>query len=335
MKRMVALLRRDMTSSRKDGMILYAAIMPLLLALGFRVIIPSFGHVGADVVVTQSTDAAIGRQLREYVRVSVVDDRDALDGRVKKLDHTVGVAEDGRGGYTLVFQGNETEEARTLPVLALQKVLGGDGPHITSDTDDLGAKKNIFLKWIAVFTGLNALFIPTIIMAFNIIEDKESKALLALGVSPLSKREYVMARTMLVVVLVFFMALGSLWLLGVTFDLLMVLVALVAGIPLAVLAGFGTGAISATQAAGMANLKFSNLAFLAPGVASLFLSDKLEPWVLGWLPPYWVFRSFKAIMMDAAGWGTVAPLILATLGTSVVLLVGLFGPLRRQLDFAR
>lgn len=335
MTRMLTLIRRDLLSTGKDAVLLYALVAPLLIALGLRLFLPSVGQATVNVVVTPDLPPGLAERLADYFHVETVADRVALERRVLAFDDTAGIAPDGQGGYMIVLEGNETHDTELLPELALRRLLAGaaDAPSIAMA--EVAAAPFPFREVFGAFLALSALVISSTVMGLMIVEDKESRVMLALGVSPLARSEYIAARSLLAFGLALLVTFGSLWLLGVTaFDHLQLLAALLATLLVAGLMGFLVGAISANQIAAIANLKFGILLFLLPALLTLVLPERF--WLaLAWLPTYWAFAGFRAILVEGVDWPALGLLLLGNLLVSLVYIAVAYPWLKTRLDFAR
>lgn len=337
MKRIWALLRRDLLSTGKDYLLLYVTLAPLLVALGLRLFLPALGQAGVNVVVTPELPPTLVAAMEPYLHVEVVRDRAALEKRVLAYDDTVGIVPARPEGHTVVLEGNESHDSRVLPGMVLAHLSrggGADGGPVAGIAQvEVTAARVPLRELMGAYLALGALFLTGTMMGFHIIEDKESRMLAALWVTPLSPRTYVAARSLLVVALSAVLVQAAVRLMGLTeFNSLHLLLVTLAGGLTAVLLGFLIGALSNNQISGIANLKFvSILVLLLPGL-SLVLPERYMP-VLYWLPPYWVFAAYRAVLEQQAGWAAVWPPALWSLVTAVLFLVGAFGWLRSKIAF--
>lgn len=333
MKRILALLRRDLLSTSKDYILLYSMVGTLVMAFGLRLFLPAMGQASVNVVVTREMPPAVVEQLRQHLDAEVVDNRESLDRRVLAYDDAVGIVATGDGSYSLVLEGNESHDSQVLPGMVLQKIAGGS--DYKAQILEVAGDQIPFREVLGAFIGLGVLFVSSMVMGFQIIEDRESRMLQALGVSPLGRSEYVVARALLVLAVSLVLVFGSLWLMGLAgFDHLQILAVTVVSSLVAVLAGFVIGALSSNQIAGIANVKFGFLLFLLPALLTLFIPERF--WVaLYWVPTYWSFTGFKAVLLEGAGWSALGPVLLWNLLTSSVLLALGYRWLKGRLDFAR
>lgn len=334
MKRILAIIRRDLLATTRDYLLLYITLSPWLLTLIFRLFVPAVGQSAITVVVTADVPPAVAEALGAYAHVDVARDRAALDRRVNAYDDAVGIVPAPGGGYTLVVEGNESHDATALPSLVLQRIHAGQS-GLVLDSAVVTGDRLPYREIIGAFVALSVLFISGISMGFHIIEDKESRMMLALGASPLGRREYVAARALLAAAISTVSVFGSLWILGLgRFDHLQVLALTVISTLAVALVGFAIGALSANQVAGIATVKFGFLLIVGPAAASLFVEGWLS-YLLYWLPPYWIFAGYRTVLEQGVGWGKLAPLLAWNLGTTLLLVAAGYGWLKQRLDFAR
>jgi ABC-2 type transport system permease protein len=330
-RQILTIIRRDLISTTRDAILLYITLIPIVLTLGLRFLLPSVGQASVQVVITEAGREPLEAAFAPYAEVEVVPGRAELDRRVLAYDDAVGVIP-AAGGYTLVLEGNESHDARVLPAMVLNRLAGGSTYTVEQET--AGDAPVPYKAWVAAFVALSITYMSSIIMGLHIIEDKESGMMQALGVTPLRQQTYIAARSVFVFLLAQAVVFGSLIALGVSsLPVLVIALTALAGSSGAVLMGFALGALSSNQLSGIANLKFGFLLVLVPAIVSLFISPTWQR-ALYWLPPYWTFAAFRAILVDSAGWSILTPLLLGNVLSAGLYLVGTFPMLRQRLNFA-
>lgn len=333
MKKMLALMQRDLWSTLRDAMLLYVLLAPLVICLGARFFLPTVGQAGLNLVITAQDAPLLQESLASYARVEVVRDRAALERRVRALDDAAGLVARPDGSYELLLEGNESHDVQVLPALALQAALSEAAWRPERVT--VGQDATPYREWVGAFATLASLFFGGIVLAFYLIEDKETGMAQALGVSPLTRRTYVSARIALMVLLTLVIVYASLALLGLRghnpWHLLAA--ALVGALP-ALLFGLAVGAMSGNQVTGLANIKFGFLLVLLPAVLHLMLADRWQI-ALYWLPTYWAFRGLRAILVERLAWGQVWPPLAWTLSASALYLALAWRWLSRKLTFGQ
>jgi ABC-2 type transport system permease protein len=333
MRRLWTILRRDFISITRDAILVYVVVVPFLLSFGLRLFLPGLSQAGINVVITERDAPALVEKFEPYVYVEVVQDDAELQRRVLAFDDAVAIRQGLEGQYELVLEGNETHDSRILPEMVLQKAVGSSSWNPAME--EVGQTTQLFREWFAVFITLSVLFLGSIVMGLHIVEDKETRMILALGVSPLTRRIYIAARSLLAVGLSLVLVFGSLIVMGLThFNGWQILSVTLAGALAAILFGFVMGALSSNQIHGIANLKFGFLLVLLPGILTLLLPEQW--WIaLWWMPTYWIFSGFRAVLVDNAGWDVLLPILAANIAISVVYLAIAYPWLGRRLDFAR
>lgn len=331
MKRILSLIRRDMHSSVREFILVYGLLAPFLLALVIRAFIPSVGSASLNLVVTGDLGEEMIARLRDYGKVEIVKDRAALDRRVLALDDAAGIVRDGDGdGFVVVLEGNEAEETAVLPGIVLADILSDDPVAVLGE--DLGRVSSPLQPVLATVLAMTAMLIGGMVIGFNIIEDKESGTLSALGVSPMSRAEYMAGRSLLGAGLALVLVFGSLYAMGAgPFNALQVLAVSVPGAVLAVLFGFYIGSVSESQVSGIATMKVGGLFFLLAPVLSAIVPAKWHI-ALYWLPTFWTYLGFReAFMAGGAAWGEILRLSAISLAVSLALLAVSWPLLRNKL----
>lgn len=334
MKRIWALLRRDLISTSRDAMLMYIVLAPLIIGFGARIFLPTVGAVSINLVATEATAARIGEELAAYSHFETVRDEPALEQRVLALDEAVGVVIDEDGGYGVVLEGNESEASREMALIALNRIASGQ-PLPDAPIVEVGTERVPYREWIGAFLALTALFFGAMVMGFHIVEDKETGVIRAMGVSPLNRRTYIVARSVWVVLLAQVTVFAGLLAVGVTgFNAGQVAVIALAGAVIGVLFGFLMGATSPNQIAAFAFVKIGFLPLILPAAAALLVPERWQP-VLYWAPTYWAFEAFRRVLIDGAGWASLWGPLAWVLGLTVVFAAATYPFLKGRLDFAQ
>jgi len=329
-RRLLAIIRRDAESSLRDFILLYGLLAPFLLALVMRAFLPLVGASTATVVVTSDLDPRLREGLAAYARVEVVASRNALDERVLAADDAVGVVQKD-GNLRVVLEGNEPAEVADLPGIILGDILGRPGLELGAR--DLGRDASPVRPLMAILLAMTAMFIGGMFIGFNIIEDKETRAISALAVTPLSRAEYILGRGLMGLVLSMVLVLGGLYTFGVGgVDPWQLLAVAAVGGVLGVAFGFYIGSLAANQVAGIAATKVGGLFFILGPLLSALLPTGWHP-VVWWLPTYWVYLALRDILtFGGIPWPTLGRELALSLLTSLGLVGLVWRPLRQKLS---
>ena len=329
MKKVIALLKRDFISTTRDAMLLYVVMAPIIIGLGVRLFLPAIGSSSTNLIITQADTPVLQEALAPYARLQIVADETALEQRVLAIDNAAGIINDGQGGYAVVLQGNEPAETALLPEMMLRYALG---EHlVNAEITQLAGTTVPYRDWVGAFIALTVPFIASIAMALFIIEDKETGMLYTLSVSPLGKGTYILTRGLFVMGYSLVMVYVALLVLGITGAPVLPVLAMTAACSLAaILFGFIIGSLSASQVAGLANMKFGFLVILAPAILSLVLPSAYHA-ALYWVPFFWAFEGFREILVQGGSWATFWPSLLWTIVSSMAFIAILAPWLKKRL----
>jgi len=328
MRRIRSLIARDLKSSARDYIVLYSLLAPLLVALILRAFIPSVGEATVNLVVTADTPVELIEALRGYGSVEVRRDRGEVEARVLQLDDAMGIIPVGET-YEIVLEGNESEEARGLPALILAEILGP--PQVAVVHHNLGRATSPVRPFVSTMMPLMAMVIAGFFIGINIVEDKESNMIPALGTSPLSRLEYIAGRSLLAAVVSLGMSVAALFVLGTwPVNLPQVLMLSAGAAVLAIILGLYIGSVATNQIEAIGVLKLGSIPFVVVPLLVYALGPSLH-WTMYWLPTYWTAAGFKAMFLDGADWSEVARLAATGLGVSLLFLLVSWRNLNRRL----
>lgn len=328
MRRIQALIGRDLKAAVRDYLVLFSLLAPLLVALVLRAVIPAAGTATISIVVTAETPPAMVAALREYAAVEVVGSLNALEARVLQLDDAVGIAPAG-GSYEVILEGNEGEDAASLPAAILAHILGPSQVEVIHR--DLGTAQSPLRPFASTAAPLIAMLIGGCLIGFNIVEDKESQMIPALGTTPLSRTEYIAGRSLLAGIMSVVITVASLYVMGTwPVNLGQVLVITGCGIIPAVILGLYIGAVATNQIETIGVVKLAALPYVVMPLLVFFVPAQWH-WAMYWLPTYWTTAGFKAMLLEQALWSEILRLAAIGLAVGLVFLVLSWRRLRTRL----
>jgi ABC-2 type transport system permease protein len=328
-RRIFNLFQQDMTNALRDSIMLYGMVAPLLLALGARLLLPSVDQVTAVFALPAQADAAFVAELRQYGRVEIYPDMLGVKERVLRMDDAVGLLPEA-GGFSLLLEGTESPEAVELGSAVVSAVLAGE-PLAEYLWTQQGAPRSFITEYITIVFIMIAVLLGALLMSFNLIEDKETRAIRALGVSPLSMLELTLARGLFALLLSLVLVTGTaLILVGTAVNYGLLLVGFLFSAALPVLIGYIIGGLADSQLKAIAILKFMMLVYLSLPAVSIFVPREFHLYFYI-LPNYWMWMIYENLFIGQMGpvgfWGAS----LITLAMSLGLVALAMPLLRRQL----
>jgi ABC-2 type transport system permease protein len=327
-KRISILLRQDFTNTLRDNILIYSLVGPLLLALGARLFLPSVDQAALTIAVDASVDQGIIHRLEQIGRVQTYPDARTVESRVLRNDDVPGVIlVDSQP--VLVLEGNEAEGVEVMTLLVSQVLLGDPAAEYTLTRNE-GAR-SLLTEYTAIIFILIGLLLGALLMGFHIIEDKETRAIRALGVSPLSMLELTLARGLFAVGVGLFLTISlTAILLGSQVNYPLLLAASFFSLALPVLVGYVIGGLADSQLKAIAILKFFMLIYLTLPIVTIFIP---RDWHFFFyiLPNYWMWQTLESALIGQTGGFGLWISGMITLSSSLVLVFLLLPMLRRQL----
>lgn len=327
-KRILNLMRQDLTNVLRDNILLYMVFGPILLALGARLFVPSLDQVSFTFAVEAGMPAAQVQRLERIARVEVLPDAAAVQARVLRSDDVPGLVLQN-GAPTLVLEGNEAEAADVLQAVVAQALSGEAVASFTQTRSS--TPRSLMTEYTTIIFFMIGSLLGALVMAFNIIEDKETRAVRALGVSPLSMFELTVARGLFAVLLsLVIVGVTTFILLGPGADYPLLLVGFLFAVGLPVLTGYVIGGLADSQLKAIAILKFYMMIYLTLPIITIFLPRSWHVFFYI-LPNYWMWLTFENAVIGQLGPVNFWVAGIVTLASSLALVALLLPRLRKQL----
>ena len=330
MKRIINFILKDITVARRDNIVLYMLIAPLLIAFIMRLFIPSLESSTVAFAADSSLGAEFAEKLKGYGKVFVMEDDAAVRERVGKTDDVIGITA-AESKYTVILEGNENDEIKEAAYVVLSDIMRGERIAQYS-INNTGGGKSLIKEYSAILIILMSVLIAGMSAGFNIIDEKESGAVRAISVTPLRMWQYIAARSAIITVFAIILSLlSTLILLGTSVNLLYTSVGTLFCSGIGILLGILIGGFAENQIKGIAMVKVIAFPFTIIPVVSIFIPQKWQAF-LYIFPNYWMFRIFFNIFVEVniSGFWLAAVI---TLAASAAFLLLLIFPLKKRLHF--
>ncbi len=321
MKRIWIFVRQDLLNSIRDNIGLYMVLAPLIMAIGFRLFLPSVQEAAITFAVDNRAEAVVMNAFSAHGRVETIDTETNLIQRVGKSDDVVGIVFEGEGQYRIVIEGNEHGNLHLLAAAILDRTFDSN-TEWTINRISLEQDPQQIREITTSMLVLGIILIAGILITFNMIEEKESKTIQAMAVSPLSLKEYIAARG----IIIFIIGIGLIMattaiMLGIQQDWLRVLIGSVASIGLGILLGLTMGGLTDSQVSAIAAVKLLMIFMTGIPLGSLFAPVRYT-FLFYPFPNYWVFQIFQNVFLQTSyGLGYWRSCLFAVLTTTVFMLI--------------
>ncbi|MDA3847121.1 MAG: ABC transporter permease [Vallitaleaceae bacterium] len=332
LKKMFTIFRRDAKVNTREFLTAYIMLAPVIFAIAINLIAPGINDTTVNLALVKGDDEQMVAYLEDFAKVDVFKDVAALEKRVGRRDDVFAIVPDGDDYYVLQ-QGNEVEGLEQYATMML--TFYQEGMRIEDSTAIIHSfdrtvpplKKllvNIFMMFSAIMGGM--------LIAINIIEEKEDRTIRAINLTPISRTAYIFAKSVIGITLPLY---GSVVLVvftgfrGIDWGQMMVLI--VVSTLISILVGFTEGLKNETvmDAAGSVKMLFLPMAG-AVAVAEM-VGEKWQ-WVAYWVPFYWTYKGVDSVLTYNANWGTTLLYALFVVIISIVAYLILMPGIRKGLE---
>ncbi|MDK2931099.1 MAG: type transport system permease protein [Bacillota bacterium] len=326
-KRVFSLMRQDFTTALRDNVMVYIIVAPVFMALAFKLLIPAAESSRLVFAVDRSLSPAVVDKIREYGDVEL-SDRAGVISRVERLDAAAGVLDDA-GRLYLLFEGNEPRPLVEAYQIILENIIRGVAVADYEEVN-LGAGRSIVFDLITLGLIMGTVFFAGVISGFTIVDERDTRAIQALAVSPIRVSEYAAARSLLATVLAAIVAAAASHIMvGQCINLLRLLALVALSAPLTALVGILTGLFSHNQITAIAILKIAMPAYVAIPLGAIFVPERLQ-FLFYALPNYWQLEALKTLYAPSLAAYDFWLSALLTLATGALFLTIAAGAFRRR-----
>ncbi|MDD3931016.1 MAG: ABC transporter permease [Clostridiaceae bacterium] len=302
LKRLWTLFIRDLKVNTREAIPVIVIVFPLLFAVAILFISPGIHDTTVQVAMVDGTDDDRAAYFDQFAHVHLLRDRKAVEDRVLRRDHTIGIIVDEKE-MTLLAEGNEPDSI--VDYAKLINYLYDTGATIDNTHSEIiefgrtitPIKKimvNALLLMISVLSGM--------LIALNIIEEKTDRTISAVHVTPVSRWLFIFGKSLIGTVFAVVISISCLLITGFGQINLAQAVLVIASLTvLSLLIGFiqGIQGTDVMEAAGSVKLMFLPLA--GSIIAYELLADKWHPF-LYWSPFFWAYRANDMILSQDGDW---------------------------------
>ncbi len=293
MKAIVNIMRQDITTALRDNIVIYLIIAPLLFSFGLRFFLPSVEKAELSFAVDIGIQKEIAENLETYAKVELFNGEEAVKRRVEAIDSVPGVLMVD-GELTLIFEGNEESQVMETYKSILDQVTFGE-ELITVQHQFIGTDKSVLLEMLTIVVIMLASLFGGVVSGFNIVAEKESNAIRAMSVSPVSTFVYIAARGLLALIIGTTIAIASSFIMaGRTINYMQLVIALLASFGITIIITMIMGRFANNQISAIAVIKVLMPIYLTVPIMSVFINEKFH-YLFYWLPNYWQFQLLSNI----------------------------------------
>jgi len=304
-------------------------MFPILLALIMKAFLPSLQSMKLTIAVESGVEDWVVDELEKYAEVELFHSPEEVRERIERPDDIAGIIR-GAEEYVVLLEGNEAGEAKEISSAIMNTVLS-KGPQSQFEHISLGKTDSLLREIIASLLLLTASLIGGFAIGLNIVDEKETKAVKALAVSPLKTGEFLIAHLIMSLVIGIILAiLSSLILVGTAISYWAVLIAIISTMGIAIILGYLIGGLADNMISAIAVIKVLMVFFLGIPIGSLFVPEKFQ-WFFYPFPHYWGFQAYRSIFNDGQQAIGFAQACIIALVTSSIIILFLTPLMRKRL----
>ncbi len=302
MKRILAIVGRDITSGKRDFIYAYIMIVPFVMALILKAIIPGVDTTTINVAVLDTLEPQLIEYLDEFAKVKEFETIQDIRVRVSKTDDYLGLVKKN-DKYNIISQNNESEgsyDFLELIVNSYQKDLYifPIDIKITDSGWKLHPLKQQGANFLIIFTTV----FGGMLILLSLVEEKMSNTLSAINVSPTSKFEFIIGKSILGLTIPIVGIIGILLIVGFEgINYLMVIVVSISLSFISMIIGFVIGIMNDEPISAIASMKMIFIPVMGSIFGAMYLSEKFIP-LLYWSPFYWAYEAMNSIILNEATW---------------------------------
>ncbi|UJF14612.1 ABC transporter permease [Jeotgalibaca sp. MA1X17-3] len=297
---------RDVKVNMKDFISLYVMVVPIIFAMLINIFTPGINETTVSLALVNGNHSDQIEYLEDFAKVERFDTVEEVQERVEKRDHLIGIIPEGND-YYLMTQGNEPEEMVDYATLLQSFYI------LDIKVEDSNSKLTEFNRTVPplkkVLVNVSILFISVLagmLIALNIVEEKVDRTIRAINVTPTTKLEYILGKSVMGVIFSLF---GSIALIFITgfggINLLQFLLILIVTSLLSILVGFIQGLTSSDIITAAGSIKLLFLPLIAGVLAVEILGEKWQKFFY-WDPFYWAYKGNDLILSQSGTWQQVS-----------------------------
>ena len=302
LKKIWIIFMRDLKVNLRDFISLYILLVPVIFAVGIRLLVPSVNDTTVDLALLDGDNPEMVTYLEQFANVELFPDVDAVSERLERRDNIVAILPEG-DDYYILTQGNEPESVVEFAKLLNTYVeLDVEVENTTAVIETFGRTESPLKKLLVNIMILMTSVLGGMLISINIVEEKVDNTVSAINVSPISRVGFILGKSMSGMFLAVYGAIAILWITGFSdVNLGQIALAMVSVTLLSILVGFIEGINNDDVMNAAAGIKMLFLP-LGAGVAAAELLSEQWQILFYWIPFYWSYKGNDAVLSYSASW---------------------------------
>ncbi len=332
MKRIFTIFFRDLKINMRDFLSIYIYLFPIIFSIVINLVSPSINEISVNFVFVENQNNEMVEYFENFAGVETVENEEALKERINKRDDIFGIVSDDGENYILA-QGNEQEGILDFAkIIKSYYEMGVDIEDSSAEIVDFGRTVPPMKKMFVNIAILLNTVLGGMIIGLNIVEEKSDNTISAINITPVSKFQFILGKSLIGVLLPLFGSLIILFMTGYTqINFGQVILTVIAASFISMMIGFIQGLTSDDVMSAAAGIKVLFLPMIAGVAAKEFLSEAWQR-LFYWIPFYWTYKSNDEILSYSSSWLNIIFYSVIVIGISVVIYLILAPKIRKRLE---
>ena len=322
MKQLLNMFKFDLKSTFKSGMGAYMMITPTIMIIVLKFFLPSMDSTSANMAVVTEGPNAVKQEviveLETFTKVKTYATIEDMEQKLRGTGTVEGLYWDpDEEQYVSVLERNiEKNKAFSSGARVIRKYYVEenypdrgktntfiyDVPEELSDRSETSPVATMGGSMFILFMS----FIGAFLIGLGVVNDKELGTDRALQVTPLTKAEYYVGRSIFPLLTIAFYTIVSLLILGLMHvNILQVYLVVISSFSITLLFGLLIGALAHNDNEAIGVGKMLGMLLMLSILGGTLLPDNWH-WVVYWTPFYWVYDVLESVFTQTATWGDFA-----------------------------
>ena len=319
MRQLTQMFKFDIKSTFKSFMGAYMVIVPMIMIIVLKFFLPSMDSTAATIAVVTEGSHAVKQEvideLETFAKVKTFATIEDMEQKLRGTGTVEGLYWDhDKKQYVSVLERNikkNTAFSNGARVIRKYYVKENYPDRTNTNTfvyhvpDELSHRSKT--SPVATMGGAMFLLFMSFISAFLIglavVNDKELGTDKALQITPLTKAEYYIGRSIFPLMVMAFYAIISLLILGLMHvNILQVYIVVISSFSITLLFGLLIGALAHNDNEAIGIGKMLGMLLMLSILGGTLLPDNWH-WIVYWTPFYWVYDVLESVFTQTATWG--------------------------------
>ena len=298
-------LKKDTKIATRDMLLIYIILIPLLLAVGIRLLAPGIADSDLRIAMLNSDRQEVIHYMQQVAEVELFDKPEELQERILKRDDLVAIVSN-ESHFDIITEGNEDPAyIDSAAHLAALYELGAVKEQTTANLFSLQQSVPKIRTMLADILIEIIIMLGGMIIALGIIDEKNSNTISAVRVSSLSMNQFISGKCALGCLVVLISITLSMIILDYThINWMMLFIISLCTMILSGVFGLLQGVISGDIIEAAAGVKILMVPIIAAILVYHLVSENWQ-WVMYWNPFYWAYKANNMILSQTANWSEV------------------------------